>query len=322
MSNPTNASPDSQYIIKASEEEKDRFCQRIFGRATAVPNNIDLSRVNYVMDIAAGTLSWILVFASHPEIKGRLNSKDSPVALYASDITDEYFPSEDVIKAHCIHAFSHDMTKPFPDDLLGKFDLVHVGFVAGSLSTQGWKKALQNISDLLKPGGNFYLRDSETVFYPHPEQVPMDSGTQNLQRVMMGNSYSHKLNTLFHNHAAPMGLIRNLTSSLTSLLEPVNLHTVRTTPALYPWGKHCELYRGLNGEDLSDEVEFTVKSARFAGDILTTQQLRAGELEAPPGVPIRTEEERLQLMEELVRGVEKKGLSQMVFDCLIRKGDS
>ena len=45
--------------------------------------------------------------------------------------------------------FQQDVTKPFPDELLGTYDLVNVSLLCSALTSQGWKMALQNLRSLL-----------------------------------------------------------------------------------------------------------------------------------------------------------------------------
>ncbi|KAF8646954.1 hypothetical protein AX16_007045 [Volvariella volvacea WC 439] len=317
--------PDSDYPAKPSPDEKDRlekqykFCQKIFNQATAVPKDVDPSKVRYVMELAAGSLSWILDFASIPEVKARLDSKVDPIELYASDITDGNFPPSDIVREHRINTFLHDITKPFPDELLGKFDLVHFAFTVGVLSTRGWEKTMKNISDLLRPGGYLHWRDAEGIWYPDPGMVPKDPQSHDFERATMGNSSSSKFNRLFYKMAKERDFVLNPSAFVPTIIEPVHLRLLRLDRAIYPWGKHCELCKSVTGEDLSDAAESTVQGGCYTFDHLTKGLLQACELEETLGIPIKTEEERLQLVEETACDIKENGTCLAIFDSLIQK---
>ena len=119
-------------------------------RDTPLPHGIDLGNISKVLDVGAGTLVWTLDVASLPEIKPRLEPMVSdPIHLYACDITNQKFPPPHELDLLGITTFVHDVTTPFPRDLNGTFDLVHMRLLCSALSEEGWRKSLKHIYDVL-----------------------------------------------------------------------------------------------------------------------------------------------------------------------------
>ncbi|KAL0943816.1 methyltransferase domain-containing protein [Colletotrichum truncatum] len=58
----------------------------------------------------------------------------------------------------------HNVLTPFPKDLQGTFDLVHVRLLALGLKTNDWDVAVRNLADLLKPGGWLLWEDTAFLF--------------------------------------------------------------------------------------------------------------------------------------------------------------
>lgn len=117
-----------------------------------LPRAIELGSISKVLDVGAGTLVWTLDVAGLPEVKSRILpivSDSSSVHLYATDITDEMFPPSHELEALGITTFVHDLTTPFPQDLHGTFDLVHMRLVCSALSMEGWRKSLKHIYSVL-----------------------------------------------------------------------------------------------------------------------------------------------------------------------------
>ncbi len=124
----------------------------IFGYTSAVPSIIDLSRVREVLDVAAGTCIWSADLATIPEVKARLNVRapaENSICLSACDIETRFFPEQSFLDARGIRTFEHDVTKPFPPSLHGKFDLIHVSFLLLCLTKQGWEASLRNLKQAL-----------------------------------------------------------------------------------------------------------------------------------------------------------------------------
>ncbi len=104
---------------------------------------VNVAHVRKVIDVATGTGAWALDFVSQPDVRGR------DVQVFACDISTAKFPQADKQDVNKITFFQQDVTEPFPDEMLGTFDLVHMTYMSLALTVQGWKLALQNLRDLL-----------------------------------------------------------------------------------------------------------------------------------------------------------------------------
>jgi SAM-dependent methyltransferase len=119
------------------------FYKSIFGHSQVIPPEIDITNVSRVIDVGTGTGVWALDFASQPEVQRR------NIQIFACDIDDTKFLQGNKLAEKHISFFQQDVTKPFPDELLGTFDLVNVLLLCCALTSQGWKMALQNLRSLL-----------------------------------------------------------------------------------------------------------------------------------------------------------------------------
>jgi SAM-dependent methyltransferase len=115
----------------------------VFGYPQLVPPEINIAHISRVIDIATGTGVWALDFASLPGVR------DGNIQVFACDISTAKFPRIEEQEAKNITFFHQDITEPFPDELLGTFDLVNLAFLCYALTEQGWKRTLQNIYHLL-----------------------------------------------------------------------------------------------------------------------------------------------------------------------------
>lgn len=69
----------------------------------------------------------------------------SSVYYHGFDISSQQFP-----KMQEIIQFSvHDITKPFPEEHLGRFDLVHVRLLVAAIDESDYKSAIANIDAIL-----------------------------------------------------------------------------------------------------------------------------------------------------------------------------
>jgi ubiquinone/menaquinone biosynthesis C-methylase UbiE len=126
-----------QYAMKKS----------LYGWSTAVPDSIDVTRLENVIDIAAGTCVWTLDLASMPQIR----SLGDKIHIYACDINPGFIPAAQITDELGIKTFVQDATKPFPAEYHGAFDLIHASFLALCLTEEGWYSALANFNTLLSP---------------------------------------------------------------------------------------------------------------------------------------------------------------------------
>lgn len=119
------------------------FFKTVFDYPDIVPPVVNVAHVSKVIDVATGTGAWALDFVSQPDVR------DRGVQVFACDISTAKFPQTDKPDADKITFFQQDVTKPFPDEMLGTFDLVNMTYLGFALTVQGWKLALQNLRDLL-----------------------------------------------------------------------------------------------------------------------------------------------------------------------------
>ena len=119
------------------------FLKSAMGHPQVVPPGIDISHISRVIDVATGTGSWAIDFASLPEVR------DSDVQVFACDISSEKYLQGNNPPEKQVTFFQQDITKQFPDELLGTFDLVNLTLVSYALTSKGWEMALQNLHNLL-----------------------------------------------------------------------------------------------------------------------------------------------------------------------------
>lgn len=201
---------DSQYLLK-DEDGKDAESKRLttqynllkarIGRSSPVPPEIDLSSVKTILDVAAGNCVWILDVANRPEVK------DDSVELYACDINLVKFPPKEETDKLGIKAFVQDVTKPLPEEMREKFDLIHMSAMVAALSESQWKVALHNLRNALstsflylymlnvlidvakftEPGGYLLLFDYNAGLYPTEQSMPPASWKFGACETLQGN---------------------------------------------------------------------------------------------------------------------------------------
>ncbi|CAA7266038.1 unnamed protein product [Cyclocybe aegerita] len=306
-------SPDSNYLLAHDDEERrrlerqhvmfKRFMNRFDG---PLPSSIDVTQVTNIMDVAAGTMVWTLDLATVPTVKARIGTNGSnEVHLYACDITDQKFPPKNVIEELKINAFLHDVTAPFPDHLHGKFDLVNMKLLVFALTTNGWRKALENVRALLKPGGKLLLCESDSVFYTKAEVS--SPGFSPGQHVLNPNSWSYAYNLLFRKNTLMNDHLTNLSTELPTMIEASSYTIVEKTSVMLPMGILCRTEPGACGQEVSSEEEFTKDIVFFISELITGIALKNGYLEDNDGKKINTEEGRQKMLTALRENFIREG---------------
>ncbi|KAI0141908.1 hypothetical protein GGR57DRAFT_395921 [Xylariaceae sp. FL1272] len=152
-----------------------------------------LSKQPRIVDIGTGTARFLMQV--HPTV-----SPDAVLEGY--DISSAQFPPKDVLPAN-ITLGERDVKKPFPEDMQGQYDVVHLRMLVAAMDPDDWEGAVNNVIQLIKPGG--YLQWEECDFVTakwissttEPER-PEDSG-ERLIRVMkasLGKKLENGWNTL------------------------------------------------------------------------------------------------------------------------------
>ncbi|KAF8234589.1 hypothetical protein L208DRAFT_1393802 [Tricholoma matsutake] len=274
-------------------------------RHEPLPREIELSNASKVLDVGAGTLVWTLDVASLPEIKHRLVPMVSnPIHLYACDITNEKFPPSHELEPLGITTFVHDVTIPFPEDLNGTFDLVHMRLLCSALSEEGWKKSLKHIHAILKPGGILLLWDCDSVWFPGT----ILADRYNFDDCREGTSWIHKLNCIVYGYALRNQLIPDPSQRLPSLLSSCSFFVKHLQRQIGTFGKLCEMANGPhNGASLEEDRQFSIHNLGSVVDAFSRGLLHDGALEAPRGHKVTTEEERKTLLEEIMNGCREDG---------------
>jgi SAM-dependent methyltransferase len=96
-----------------------------------------------VADIACGSGVWLIDLANSLPSSSRLDGFDFDVSK---------FPAKESLKPN-IHLDSGNILEPFPKQVRGVYDLVHVRLIMYGLKADQWEPAAANILTLLKPGG-------------------------------------------------------------------------------------------------------------------------------------------------------------------------
>lgn len=95
-----------------------------------------------VADVATGTGAWLSSFAEQVSPEAELWGFDLDVTKFS--LRNMNVPN---LRFH-----QHDILSPFPEEMHGKFDLVHVRLLVLGLKDDEWATAVRNSIALLKPG--------------------------------------------------------------------------------------------------------------------------------------------------------------------------
>ncbi|KAH9057430.1 S-adenosyl-L-methionine-dependent methyltransferase [Lactarius vividus] len=298
--------PVKPYVLDDNDSESEvsrlntqyLYLKTIFDYPKIVPPVVNVAHVRKVIDVATGTGAWALDFVSQPEVCGR------GVQVFACDISVAKFPQAesdlaDKLDVDKITFFQHDVTKPFPDDMLGTFDLVHMAFMCWALTVQGWKLALQNLRDLLRPGGHLILRDADPLLFTHENPPPPEGQEPNVIAYTQGKSTLATINRIFSGWAIRQGLLVGLSYHFQKMFQDASFQVLSSTRALAPHGGYCMSHRGLNGTSLSEYTAFSLQNFSQVTNVLTSAMMEAGGLEFGDGTRIADEHGRQVLMKEL-----------------------
>ncbi|KAI9440863.1 S-adenosyl-L-methionine-dependent methyltransferase [Lactarius indigo] len=264
----------------------------VFGSNT-VPPVVNIKQVRKVVDVATGTGAWALDFVSRPDVR------DRDVQVFACDLSSAKFPQAGNPDVDKITFFEHDVTKPFPDEMLGTFDLVNMSLMCLALTVEGWKTALQNLRDLLKPGGHLTLREADLVMFTHENPPPLDGQEPDVVAYTQGRSTFATTNRIFSGWALHQGFDMGLSYHLRKMLQDASLQVLSSTRALAPHGEYCSSHKGLDGTSLSEFTASSSQSLFQALNSVSSAMMEVGCLKLGDGTRIADEEERKGLMKEV-----------------------
>ncbi|KAJ7649208.1 S-adenosyl-L-methionine-dependent methyltransferase, partial [Mycena rosella] len=284
----------NQYAMKKS----------VYGWTTPVPSTIELSEIRTVLDIAAGTCVWTIDLATTPQIKARRDE----VSIYACDINPAFFPPATVTEELGIKTFQQDVTKPFPTEFHGTFDLVHMCFLVLCLTEDGWTSALANIYTLLKPGGRVMIDELDPGLFKEGQYLrPADGGSYDLKKCMTGKSWINKLNCLYTGFVLKNNFIVGLSFRMGGMLEKAGFTVEGRQVGTGAVGKLCRVVKGLDGGSMAAYEESSVDNMEFVVKQFADIMLKNGTLEVPPGNRVADEEELNVVLGEVREGLRTEG---------------
>ncbi|KAI1818225.1 S-adenosyl-L-methionine-dependent methyltransferase [Poronia punctata] len=123
-----------------------------------------------VCEIATGTGIWL----------SELSKQLSPSAeLVGLDFDPTKFPAPETLPSNVKLSFGNAF-EPFPQDLIGKFDVVHLRLFVFAMKTGQGPALIENLLTLLRPGGYLVWVDSHPLIM---EFVPPQEATRKWKRV-------------------------------------------------------------------------------------------------------------------------------------------
>lgn len=147
-----------------------------------VPEQIDLTGIRKVLDVACGSGGWLLnLVARYPHLQG--------MGIDISQIMMEYASNLAATRNLTNVEFQvMDVTQPlqFPDN---SFDLINARILTGFLSAPQWPTLLQECYRLTRPGGLLCLTEAEWGFTNSPALDTL-SGFTALAFYRAGHSFS------------------------------------------------------------------------------------------------------------------------------------
>ncbi|KAJ9298202.1 hypothetical protein DTO271G3_3807 [Paecilomyces variotii] len=153
----TSSGETEAYTFPRGEQEKERLeTQHSLFVSIAgglIDESVPKSEIQRVADIAAGTGIWLF------DVARELNNPNNRYDGF--DISDLQFPSEVPTGLGSINFTVHDMTKRFPEEYYGKYDLVNVRFVVQALKGVLVPTVISHLMELLRPGGYLQWHDAQ-----------------------------------------------------------------------------------------------------------------------------------------------------------------
>ncbi|MDI1491501.1 MAG: hypothetical protein OHK93_002710 [Ramalina farinacea] len=147
------------YMLSRDQEESQRLnTQHQFMRQLAngklVQPSVPLTEVRAIADVATGTGIWI------QEVAHEIGTANNDMDLVGFDISSQQYPKNGI---NDVDLVVHDVTKPFPKEHHGRFDLVNVRLLSYALESKDLQTAVKNIVDILRPGGYLQWQEIDAI---------------------------------------------------------------------------------------------------------------------------------------------------------------
>lgn len=118
-----------------------------------------------VADIGTGTGIWLRDLAAELPAQARLDGYDVDISK---------FPSDSALPQNVTLSYG-DAVRPFPDQLHGQYDCVHLRLLHYALKSDQWLEVVANLKMLLRPAGWLVW---DEVGYPGYTCLPMTESYQ------------------------------------------------------------------------------------------------------------------------------------------------
>ncbi|BCS17813.1 class I SAM-dependent methyltransferase [Aspergillus puulaauensis] len=174
MPEPTKPS-QGEYVLIRSNAESERLEKQFNSWQANIGYLIHPSIAQHddmrIADVGTGTGIWLQQLAKVLPPSTRLDGFDLSDSMFSRD----NLPGN--IKFHY-----QNFLQPFPEEVLGKYDLVHVRVMVLALSSDEWEPAVRNLMTLLRPGG--YLQWVDCAAHDCVVKGPDGANPTHAQRYM------------------------------------------------------------------------------------------------------------------------------------------
>ncbi|KAL1867174.1 hypothetical protein Plec18167_008715 [Paecilomyces lecythidis] len=178
-----------------------KLIQLLSGSHLILPQ-VNLGKIESIADVATGTGVWI--FEVHDQLTAVPTNTGSERIFHAFDISDVQYPKQQ----DKVQLTVHDITKPFPLEYHGRFDLVHVRLLLFAIRASELPKVIENLIQILAPGGYIQWDDFYTEHMGY--NVPKTG--------------LNELTDLVYSYAADVGFSGRLPDLVKEELEKQGLH--------------------------------------------------------------------------------------------------
>ncbi|KAF9444522.1 S-adenosyl-L-methionine-dependent methyltransferase [Macrolepiota fuliginosa MF-IS2] len=208
---------DSAYVLPSDDQEQKRLLEQHKFITRTFDNRLILAPIQFadgdqILEVGAAAGAWLHDAAqqtgTNPEIK-----------FHGIDIEDRLFPS----KPPPNMSFSVASVLDLPPTWKGRFSYVHQRLLMGALTETQWPIAIQEIYQVLKPGGWIELSEGEI-----------------LSRCPPGYNDEHlRAHRILHELGTSRGLVMDIGSELPELLKAVGFVDIVAISKRMPMGKQA-----------------------------------------------------------------------------------